>query len=582
MVHYKQLGVTLAMGLGLLLGANQAEACTNFLITKGASADGSTMITYAADSHLLYGELYFWPAAKYPKGALYKVYEWDTGKYLGEIPQVESTYSVVGNMNEHQLAIGETTYGGRHELADSTGIMDYGTLIYVALQRAKTAREAIRVITDLMREYGYASSGESFSISDPNEVWILELIGKGTKLGVDKKTKQPVNLRKGAVWVARLVPDGYVCGHANQARITTFPLANGKTSITDKQINKLNDPKVTTVYSHDVISFAREMNYFKGKDAEFSFSDTYAPVDFGAARFCEVRVWSFFRTLVPGLMDEYLDYAMGKNLTHRMPLWVKPDHKLTVHEVMDAMRDHLEDTPLDMRKDPGAGMSACPYRWRPMVWEYKGKKYVNERATATQQTGFVFVAQSRSWLPDPVGGILWFGVDDAASTVFTPMYCGLQKVHPSYAVGNGDMLTYSSTAAFWKFNKVTNYCYLRYDLMHPDLRKEQLRLENQYLEGTKEIDKKAAELYKTDPEKARQMVSDYSYQMAENTMNAWDKLYEFLLVKYIDGNVKQEKNGVFLRSKDSERIPAKPSNPDFPDWWKEEVIRATGDRFLHL
>lgn len=568
------LFVSLLM-LGLLT-ATGALACTNFLVTKGASADGSTMISYSADSHYLYGELYFWPAAKYPKGAMHKVYEWDTGKYLGEIDQVEQTYRVVGNMNEHQLAIAETTYGGREELHDSLGIVDYGTLIYVTLQRAKTAREAIKVMAELMSTYGYASSGESLSIADPNEVWVMELIGKGTDPQVGKDGKV-ANRRKGAVWVARLVPDGYVCAHANQARITTFPLADGKTSITDKQMKKIFDPKVETIYSHDVISFAREMKYFNGKDAEFSFSDTYAPVDFGAARFCEVRVWAFFNVITQG-MDKYLDYAKGWNLSNRMPLWVKPDRKLTLRDMMDGMRDHLEGTELDMRKDLGAGPSGLPYRWRPMTWEHNGKKYLHERATATQQTGFVFVSQSRSWLPDPVGGILWFGVDDADATVFTPMYCGIEKVPHAFEQGNGTLLEYSNTSAFWLFNKVTNFTYLRYDYMHADLRKEQLRLENSFLESTKEVDKRASELYASNRQEMRDYLTNYSIQATETVMKDWEKLFEFLLLKYIDGNIKQEKDGVFIPSEHSKDVPARVHNPQMPDWFKELLIRETGDK----
>jgi len=372
--------------LMLALGFFRSDACTNFLVTKGASADGSTMITYAADSHVLYGELYYRPAATWPAGSMLDIREWDTGRYLGKIPQAPFTYSVVGNMNEHQLAIGETTYGGRSELHNPDGIMDYGSLIYVTLQRAKTAREAIKVMVDLCEKYGYYSSGESLSIADAKEVWILEIIGKGPG-------------RKGILYVARRVPDGYVSAHANQARITTFPL---------------NDPE-NCVYASDVITFAREKGWFSGKDQDFSFRDTYAPLDFGGLRGCEARVWAFFNLVATG-MDSYLDYAMGYDATNPMPLWIKPDRKLTAQDLMAYMGDHYEGTPMDMTRDAGAGPFACPYRWRPMYFEVEGERYLNERAIATQQTGFSFVTQSRSWLPDPVGGIFWFGVDDAATT----------------------------------------------------------------------------------------------------------------------------------------------------------------------
>lgn len=561
----------------LLIAASPLFACTNFLVTKGASKDGSCMISYAADSHYLYGELYHWPAAKYAKGTMLKVYEWDSNKYLGEIEQATETYNVVGNMNEHQLAIGETTFGGREELRDSLAIIDYGSLIYITLQRAKTAREAIKVISELTERYGYASSGESFSIADANEIWVMDLIGKNITPKLNKKTQKLENANKGIVWVARRVPDGYVCAHANQARVRTFPLANGKTSITSKQLNKLFNPEVETVYAYDAITFARQMKYFNGKDADFSFCDAYNPIDFGGARFCDARVWSFFKSLNSEI-NSYIDYAKGWNLENRMPLWIKPDHKLSVHEVMDAMRDHLEGTELDMTKDFGAGPHGLPYRWRPMTWKYQGKSYVHERATATQQTGFVFVSQSRSWLPDPVGGLLWFGVDDAASTVFVPMYASITKIPHAFEKGNGSLLKYSPTSAFWLFNKVTNYCYLRYDLMHADLRKEQLRLENSFIEGTPDVDKQAEAMLKTSPREAIEFLTSYSARKTEETMTSWNSLYEFLLVKYIDGNVKQEENGKFLHSPYSEDVPAKVGNPEYPDWWKKCLIESTGNK----
>ena len=456
--------------------ASQVWACTNFLFTKSTTKDGSTAITYSADSHVLYGELYHWPATDWPEGSLVDIYEWDTGKYLGKIPQVRHTYNVVGNMNEHQLAIGETTYGGRHELSSQQGaIIDYGSLIYLTLQRAKNAREAILVMTDLVEEYGYASEGESFSISDPNEVWIMEMIGKGEG-------------EKGAVWVARMVPDGYICAHANQARITTFPL-EGRTSISSEKIKDIFNKEITTVYAKDVISFAKQKGFYPqtAKNTDFSFSDTYAPVDFSGARACEIRVWAFFNELNPD-MAQYWEYAKGTNIQkdekgyalNRMPLWIKPNRKVDVLEIMDFMRNHLEGTELDMRKDPGAGPYECPYRWRPMNYKVDSVTYVNERATATQQTGFTFVSQSRSWLPDEVGGILWFGVDDAASTVYFPMYTAATQVPYAYAVGNGSMMEFTNKAAFWVFNQVTNLAYTRYNVIHPDIRAKQKALETQY------------------------------------------------------------------------------------------------------
>ena len=432
-------------------------ACTNFLITKSASVNGSTMITYAADSHALYGELYYWPAADHKPGTMLDVYEWDTGKFLGQIPQAAHTYKVVGNMNEHQLAIGETTFGGRDTLRDPSGLIDYGSLIYITLQRAKTAREAIKTIVELTSEYGYYSSGESFSISDPNEVWIMELIGKGAG-------------NTGIVWVARMIPDGYVSGHANQARIQTFPFDKDKTSISSKDLDRIFDKEVTTAYASDVVQVARNFGWFDGKDKDFSFSDTYAPVDFGGARFCDMRVWSFFKEINDD-MDQYFSYVSGHDLENRMPLWIKPNRKLSNLDLMDFMRDHLEGTPLDMTQDAGAGPFGLPYRWRPLTWNVEGdtKTYCNERATATQQTAFSFVAESRSWLPDPIGGILWFGVDDAAATVYIPMYCGINRPPSSFEQGNGDLLTYSPTSAFWAFSFVSNFAYLRYNIMMEDV-----------------------------------------------------------------------------------------------------------------
>jgi len=547
----------------MLLGINfQSNACTNFLVTKGASTDGSTFVSYAADSHVLYGELYYWPAATYEKGTMLEVVEWDTGKILGEIKQAEETYNVVGNMNEFQVAIGETTYGGRSELSSQAGaIMDYGSLIYIGLQRSKTAREAIQVITSLMNEYGYYSSGESFSISDPNEVWILELIGKGEG-------------EKGAVWVALKVPDGFVSAHANQARVQTFPLADGQKSITFNDIDKITNPEVECVYADDVISFAKDKGWYEGEDKDFSFSDTYAPVSFGGARFCEVRVWSFFRSVKSG-MDQYLDYASGHNLDNRMPLWIKPDRKVAVEDVMDYMRDHLEGTPLDMSKDMGAGPFDNPYRWRPLTWKVDGQTYCNERATATQQTGFVFVSQSRSWLPDPVGGILWFGVDDAASTVFVPMYTSITKVPEAYAVGNGSMMEFSMDAAFWVFNMVTNFTYTRYNLIHPEVRAKQTELEWKYLTEIKEIDKKASTLYETDKDGAVAMLTDYSVKTGNETVKTWMNFYTYLFTKYMDGNVKE---AVDVPEGYKYHTP-KLQQPGYGEDWYQKIVDETGDHF---
>ncbi|MCG8410798.1 MAG: C69 family dipeptidase [Bacteroidales bacterium] len=544
--------LTISLTLLSVLLINTGFACTNFLVTKGASTDGSTMITYAADSHALYGELYHWPAADHPKGTMLKVYEWDTGKYLGEIEQASHTYNVVGNMNEFQLAIGETTYGGRKELQDSTGIIDYGSLIYITLQRSKTAREAIKTISELLDRYGYYSSGESFSISDPNEVWILEIIGKGPGI-------------TGAVWVARQIPDGYISGHANHARITTFPF---------QKENNFNNPKQTTYHSSDVISFAKEKGYYKGKNKNFSFSDVYAPLDFGGARFCEARVYAGFNRVSSG-MEKYEDYAMGKNLKNRMPLWVKPDNKLSVRDVMNMMRDYYQGTPMDMTKDVGAGPYKNIVRWRPLYWEVEGKKYFNERAISTQQTGFSFVSQSRNWLPDAVGGIIWFGVDDTYSTVYTPMYTSMTKIPEKYSVGYGSIMEYKDDAAFWVFNQVSNFAYTRYSDMIPDIQKIQDELELGYIEEVNGIDKAAAEIYKTNPEKAVEFLTNYSNTQADKTVKSWKNLYGYLFAKYLDGNVKEARP---VPEGDAYITP-KIKFPGYGEEWYKLIIQKTGDKF---
>jgi dipeptidase len=512
-----------------------SQACTNYLFTNGATKDGSTMITYAADSHEMYGELYYTAAADHLPGAMLDIFEWDSGKFLGQIKQVAHTFAVVGNMNEHQVSIGETTWGGREELKDPKAIMDYGSLMYIALQRAKTAREAIKVITDLVAEYGYYSSGESFSIADPNEVWIFEIISKGTN-------------NKGAAWVARKVPDGYICAHANQARIRQFPL---------------ND-KENCLYAKDVISFAREKGYFKGEDKNFSFADAFAPLDYSALRFCEARVWSMFRRAAPSL-NLSIDYVNGVKGAEPLPLWIKPDNKLSVHDVMELMRDHFEGTDFDMTKDIGAGPFQLPYRWRPLTWQVDSVEYCNERAVSTQQTGFSFVAQARSWMPDPVGGVLWFGVDDTYSTVYVPMYCGINKVPNAYAVGTGSFEDFTWESAFWVFNFVSNYAYLRYSDMIKDIQKVQRELEGNFLADQPQIEEAALTLYKQSPQIARDYLSDYSVKLGESTVKRWKKLGEFLIYKYLDGNVKNELGNV--------------THPGYPESWYRHIVNETGDHF---
>ncbi len=512
-------------------------SCTNFLVSKGATKDGSTMITYAADSHTLYGELYFTLAGIHPEGEMLDVYEWDTGKYLGKIKQAKRTYKVIGNMNEFQVSIGETTYGGRKELHSKVGILDYGSLMYITLQRARTAREAIKIMGKLVEEYGYVSSGETFSIADPKEVWIMDMIGKGKE--------------KGAVWVARRVPDGYVTAHANQARIRKFPL---------------NDPK-NCLYSKDVISFARKMGYFKGEDKDFSFVDAYAPPDFGGLRFCEARVWSFFRRIAPSKnMDKYLDYVRGNPKAEPLPLWIKPDKKLTVQDLMSLMRDHFEGTEFDLSKGVGAGPYRLPYRWRPLVWKLNGKKYFNERATSTQQTGFSFIAQARGYLPNPIGGIFWFSVDDTYSTVYVPMYVGIERAPYNYAVGTGDFYHFSWDSAFWVFNFVANFAYSRYSDMIKDIQKQQRYFEDKFVAEVPEVDKAALSLYKKSSLLAKDYLTKYSEKQASAVVKRWRKLLIELLVKYLDGNMKDEKGKV--------------THPGYPKSWYERIVKESGDKYL--
>jgi dipeptidase len=553
---------------------NYSYSCTNYLITKGASKDGSTMITYAADSHQLFGALYFWPAMDWAAGSMLDIYEWDTGKYKGQIPQVAHTYNVVGNMNENQVAIGETTYGGLESLWTQEGaIIDYGSLIYITLQRSTSARDAIRIMSELVSTYGYASEGESFSISDKDEVWIVEMIGKGEG-------------EKGAVWVALLIPDGYVCGHANQARITNF------------EFQKTNDftSKTQTVYnSSDVISFAVRKGLYEGKDKDFSFSDVYAPVDFGGARFCDMRVWTFFNEVskefsanssywnyVKGNVEHKKVYESGpytvENFaTNRLPLWIKPDEKIDVHSVMNYMRNHLEGTELDMSKDFGAEPYGLPYRWRPMTWEVDGQEYVHERTNSTQQTGFSFVTQSRSWMPDALGGIIWFGVDDASSSVYTPVYTSSTEIPETYALGNGSMIEWSDNCAFWIFNQVCNLAYTRYNVIHPEIDSIQQATEEKYIKYIGVVDNAAITLYETDKELGIEFITNFSVNTANDLVADWQELYHYLFMKYMDGNVKDSKDLHLLDNGSGKGIPTL-TQPGYSEEWYKRIVDETGDK----
>ncbi len=562
----------------MLAVSGYAMACTNLIVSKGASADGSTFITYAADSHTRYGQLRYCPAADHQPGEMLKLYNYGSLKFQIEIPQPAHTYQVVGFINEHQLAIGETTWGGISPLdkGNAEGI-DYGNLIYVTLQRAKNCREAIKVMHELVSTYGYSDGGESFSLADPNEVWIFEITSKG-------------HFEKGAVWVARRVPDGYISGHANQARITTFPQEPLKwkkkgphPAISSKHIDHIFEPEVECVYSEDVVLFALKHSEYEGDDEFFSFADTYNPLTFSGLRACEARVYAMFNRACAerdqsganrtSSMKRYEAFAMGDANAERLPLWVKPNRKLSVQDCMALMRDHFEGTPMDMTQDVGAGPFHCPYRWRPMDFEVDGKKYVHERAISTQQTGFSFVAQCRKWLPNKLGGIIWFGVDDTYSTVYCPIYCGVTQVPICFEEGNGSMSRYSETAAFWLFNRVSNFCYLRYDSMIVDVQRVQQELETDFVRDEASHAKRWAQ----EDNEARLVgaLNRFSNDRAERMMRRWKELDQLLLMKYIDGNIKTVENG---------RIKTTPTGvvtgikqPPYPAWFYRQIVDDHGD-----
>lgn len=522
-------------------------ACTNLIVGKKASADGSVIVSYSADSYGMFGFLCHYPAAQHPAGAMRSIYDWDSGKYLGQIKEAKQTYNVIGNMNEFQVTIGETTFGGRPELVDTTGVMDYGSLIYVALQRSRTAKEAIKVMTDLVKEYGYYSSGESFSIADPNEVWIMEMIGKGPGM-------------KGAVWVAVRIPDDCIAAHANQSRIHKF---------------NMND-KDNCLYSPDVISFAREKGYFNGANKDFSFADAYCPLDFSGLRACEARVWSYYNMFSKATGQAYLSYVQGES-SEPMPLYVKPDRKISVRDIQQAMRDHYEGTPLDITKDMGAGPFNMPYRLSPLTFKVDDTEYFNERPISTQQSAFTFVAQMRASMPDAIGGVQWFGLDDANMTVFTPVYCNTDRVPNVYAEGNGDCVTFSWDSAFWIYNWVADMIRPRYSLMIEDMRNVQNGLENTFEQAQSGVETAAMKLYNEDPEKAKEFLTNYTHMTAQSAVDSWKKLGEFLIVRYNDGAMKKMKDGKLMRPETGNTAPL--VRPGYPEEFLRELVKATGDRY---
>ncbi len=534
-----------------VLIALPGAACTNFLVGKKASADGSAFITYSADSYGMYGKLTFYPAARHAAGALRRIVDGDTNHFLGYIPEAAETYAVMGNINEHQVGITETTFGGREELVDTTGVIDYVSLMTLALQRSKTAREAIAVMTTLVQEHGYASSGESFSIADPNEVWILEMIGKGSD-------------EKGAVWVAVRIPDDCIAAHANHSRIHRF---NRK----DKE---------NVMCSKDVISFAKKKGYFAGKDEDFSFSAAYAPADFSALRFCEARVWSFYNKWVDG-MDKYLDYAAGKNIGQNepMPLYVKPKQKLSLQDVKDSMRDHYEGTPFDITQDVGSGLGAAPYRPSPLTWKYEGKTYFNERPISTQQAAYTVVVQLRSWLPNAIGGVLWYGNDDPNMVAYTPIYCSSRSVPECYNARGASDVRFSWKSAFWVCNWVANMTYPRYAQLFPDVKSVRDELEACYAKRQQGVEGKALALYNEGKhEEAAKKLERYGHRCAGEMMKAWKELGELLIVKHNDQVVKKMTDGRYDKTPDGIAVP--PTRPGYDDASRRRIIEETGDKYL--
>ncbi len=539
------------MAVAMLGSVSEAEACSNFIVGKKASVDGSVMCSYSADDYGMFQNLCHYPAAKHAKGEMRKIFDWDSNKYYGEIPEAAETYNVIGNINEWQVTIGETTYGGREEMVDSTGIMDYGSLIYVALQRSKTAREAIKVMTTLANTYGYNSGGETFTICDPNEAWIMEMMGKGAG-------------SKGAVWVALRIPDDAICAHANQSRI-------GKFNMKDKK---------NVMYAKDVVSFARSKGWFKGKDADFSWKMAYAKPDFSGRRFCDARAWAMLNHFYD--MSPYLDWALGKNPDAQdMPLWVVPNKKVSVQDVENVMRDHYEGTPLSVAdgSDIGGGIWEMPYRPTPLMYKVDGKQYFNERPVSTQQSGFVFVSQMRSWLPREIGGVFWFANDDANMAAFTPVYCSMTERPECYNTPGADALHFSKKNAYWVCNMTSNMVYPRYSLMFPTLKEVRDSLDNSYFAAQAGVEKKAQELYAQNPQAAVKYLNDYSVEKAQQMLGRWNQLFEFMVVKYNDMIIKPtDKNGTFKKTPYG--LGATPVRPGYPEKFAKQLVKQSGDKFL--
>jgi dipeptidase len=545
------------------------HACSNIIVSPGASVDSSSLLAYNADAGSLYGSLYHYPAADHAVTDMRDIYDWDSGRYLGQIKEAARTYNVVGNINEYGLSIGETTYGGIAALQSQPDAkIDYGSLIWVTLQRATNAREAIRTMGELMKTYGYASEGESFSIIDPHEAWVMEIIGKGS-------------YELGAVWVAMKIPDGSVCAHANQARITTFPL---------------HDPE-SCIYAEDTISFAKKIGLYPkdAADKDFSFSDVYDPVTFTGARFCEARVWSFFSSIMgEDWSQQYLDYAQGTNLTNRMPLFVQPQSKISLSDTMDYMRNHFEKTALDMSgqefSDVGAAAEGVPVRAHPLTWTSSvnpdgsissdsQNNYVHERPIATQQTGWNFVAQSRRWMPRELSGLLWFGVDDSATTVRFPIYGCSLKVPASFA-GKGPqdgvvspMMTFSLDSAFYVFNLLANWAYTRWSLIYPEVYQQILARETAFIEQVYRIDKEALQIYESKgAAAASEYVTAFAVAAGDSLTKEWFAYFGELFVKYRDGYL-------VTAEPSNTQCGCKAESSPYPQEWLDRIVKDTGSHY---
>jgi len=544
----------------LFMAFQSAWACTNLIVGKKASTDGSVMCSYNCDGFGFSGSLFYSPSGRHTPGEKIAIHGWGPSHEGMYVEQVEYTYNVVGLMNEKQVTIVETTFDGRLELVNHSGLLDYFSLMRLALQRSATAREAIRCMAELVEQYGYNSSGESITVCDPNEAWIMEIIGKGPD-------------RKGAVWVALRIPDDCICAHANLSRIRQFPQQQKRSykSISSLNLKQINRPEVECVYAHDVVSFAREKGFYNGSDADFSFRDAYCPIDFENVRYADARVWSFFRHHCnPSEMDKYLPYINGDfDKCDHLPLWIKPDKPLSLRDVQADMRDHFEGTPLDMTADMTAGPWGMPIRPLPMQFRASDSTpYFRERPIATQQSGFTMTCQMRSWLPDDVGGVTWFNCDDAAMVAYVPLYCCITQVPDPFRPENNPRNEFSFQSAFWMNNWVANMVYPRYSMMIGDLRDAQRELEDYYFADQDSV---LAAIGSMTPADRQAFLNRKSIAYADRMMNRWDRLAKLLIVRYNDQIVRPVQDGQVIRGRYA--------TPGYDQQFIDAIGPATGSRY---